>query len=86
MQNTTSPTGAATVAAETQNINNLPEWLRIKAACQRFGVSRSWLYVRIASGQIKSRCLRQRGAIKGIRLISRDSLALFIENATEGIA
>lgn len=76
--------GAVPVAAGTQNINNLPEWLRVPAACQRFGVSRSWLYERIGSGRIKSTCLRERGKVKGIRLISRDSLAAFIEASLGG--
>jgi Helix-turn-helix domain len=75
--------GAVPCAAET-SINNLPEWLRPKQACQRFGVSRSWLYERLSEGCIKSTCIRQRGAIKGIRLISRDSLAAFIEAGAEG--
>jgi len=82
--NTASSNGAVQVAAETQNINNLPEWLRVPAACQRFGVSRSWLYERIASGEIRSTALRKRGAVKGIRLISRDSMAAFIEASAEG--
>ena len=70
--------GAAQVAAET-TINNIPERLRPKDACQRFSVSRSWLYERLAEGQIKSTCIRRRGAVRGIRLISRDSLAEYIE-------
>ena len=70
--------GAAQVAAET-SINNLPEWLRPKDACLRFSISRSWLYERLAEGQIKSTCIRRRGAVRGVRLISRDSLAEFIE-------
>lgn len=70
--------------AETQNTNCSPEWLRIPAACQRFGIGRSWLYLRIASGEIKSASIRQRGAIRGIRLVSRDSLAAFIERQAAG--
>jgi hypothetical protein len=62
---------------------NTPEWLRVPAACQRFGVRRSWLYERISAGDIKSASLRKRGAIRGIRLVSRDSLADFIERSAE---
>ena len=79
MQKTTAlPVGAAHTA-EIQN--DPPEWLRPKAACKRFGVSRSWLYVHIKAGRIKSTAVRQRGSVKGIRLIRRDSLAAFIENS-----
>ena len=77
----TLKSGAVQVTAETQNINNLPEWLRPRDACKRFGVSRSWLYERMAEGRFKSTCLRQRGSVHGIRLISRDSLAAFIEES-----
>ena len=82
--------GAAHVAA----INNQlkpewlkPEWLRVPVAVRLFGVCRSSLYELIAAGRIKSTCLRKRGAVRGIRLISYDSLAAYIENAvTEGSA
>jgi hypothetical protein len=76
-------TGAVQATAENHN-NNSPEWLRIPAACQRFGVGRSWLYLRITNGEIKSASIRQRGAIRGIRLVSRDSLAAFIERQAAG--
>jgi hypothetical protein len=56
-----------------------PEWLRIPEAVRIFGIGRSTLYVLISEGKVKSRSLRRRGAIKGIRLISYDSLAAFIE-------
>jgi len=72
--------GAASIAVETRSTNELPEWLRVPAACRRFGISRSWLYGHISTGVIKSRCLRKRNATRGIRLVNRDSLAAFIEN------
>ena len=82
----TKPSSPATVAGGKHNTNHnsLPEWLRIPDACNKFSVGRSWLYEEIASGKIASRSLRKRGAIRGIRLISRDSLAAFIEGATSG--
>ncbi len=58
-----------------------PEWLRIPDAIRIFGICRSSLYELIAANKIKSTSLRKRGAIKGIRLISYDSLAAYIENA-----
>ena len=63
---TASPIGAVPCAAELQ-LNNLPEWLRPKDACKRFGVSLSWLYQRLAEDRFKSTSLRNRGAVKGIR-------------------
>lgn len=79
MQKNIALTVGAACAAEIQN--DPPEWLRPRAACKRFGVSRSWLYAHIKAGRIKSASVRQRGSVKGIRLISRDSLAAFIEGS-----
>jgi Helix-turn-helix domain len=45
-----------------------------------FGLSRSKLYELINDRKIKSFCLRERNKIKGIRLISFDSLSEFLEN------
>ena len=56
-----------------------PEWLRIEAAVNLFGISRSKLYELIAGRRIKSFCLRERNKLKGIRLISFDSLSQFLE-------
>jgi Helix-turn-helix domain len=57
-----------------------PEWLRVDAAVNLFGISRSKLYELIADRRIKSFCLRERNKVKGIRLISFDSLNAFLEN------
>jgi hypothetical protein len=73
--------GAAIHAAVHQSNSNLkPEWLRVPEAVRLFGISRSALYELIAEGKIKSTCLRKRGAIRGIRIISYDSLASFVEH------
>jgi hypothetical protein len=72
---------AVAQTAESQNADKQRDWLRVPAACQFFGVSRSWLYERIASGDIKTASLRRRGAIRGIRMVSRESLASLIEQA-----
>ena len=75
-------TGAATHAAISQfNNNQKPEWLRVPEAVRLFGISRSALYEMIATDAIKSMALRKRGAFRGIRLISYDSLAAYVENA-----
>jgi excisionase family DNA binding protein len=57
-----------------------PEWLRVDTAAKLFGISRSKLYELIADRRIKSFCLRERNKLKGIRLISFDSLSEFLES------
>jgi hypothetical protein len=63
-----------------------PEWLRIPDAVRVFGISRSSLYEMITAGSIKSTVLRKRGALRGIRILSFDSLAEYCERSakTEG--
>jgi len=58
-----------------------PEWLRIPDATRMSGIGRSSLYELIREGKIKSVCLRKRNGIRGIRLISADSLCSLIESA-----
>ncbi len=60
------------------------EWLSVKEAAQRFSLSRSAIYELIAEGAIKSAAIRKRGNLRGRRLISADSLRLFIERHAEG--
>jgi len=49
-----------------------------------FGLSRSWYYKAAASGEIKMLSVRQRNALRGVRLIVYDSVADFIRrSATE---
>lgn len=61
-----------------------PEWLRLPDAVKFSGLSRSILYQNFdyTGGKIVTRCIRQRNKIRGIRLVSVDSLRAFIE--TEG--
>ena len=59
--------------------NVKPEWVRVPEAVRLFGLSRSAVYDLITAGTIKSTALKKRGAIRGIRLVSFDSLAAFIE-------
>jgi hypothetical protein len=60
-------------------IHSKPEWVRIDEAVRRFGISRSRFYQLIAARRIKSFALRERGQIKGIRLLSYDSICEFLE-------
>lgn len=79
---TRPPEAADNLPALTQlSRNTKPEWLRVPEAVRIFGLSRSALYVLIAAGTIKSTALKKRGVLRGIRLISFDSLAAFIESS-----
>lgn len=80
--NRTNSIGAATHAAIHQSSQTLkPEWIRVPEAVRVFSLCRSSLYELIAAGKIKSTCLRKRGAVRGIRLISYDSLAAYVDQA-----
>lgn len=59
--------------------NPRPEWIRVSPITKLFGISRSIAYELMAAGQIKSSLIRKRGAVKGIRLISADSVREFLE-------
>ncbi len=72
--------------AGTATADRRPEWLRIPDAVRLFGIGRSSLYELINDRKIKSVSLRQRGSIRGIRLISADSLANYIEGLVEPTA
>ena len=67
-------------ATNWDHLPSRPEWLRIPDATRIFGVSRSQLYELISERKIRSFALRKRGRLKGIRLISYDSLSQFLEN------
>jgi hypothetical protein len=58
-----------------------PEWVRVPEAIRVSGLSRSSIYELIAAGKIKSFSNRQRGAVRGIRLISYDGLMAYLETA-----
>ena len=57
-----------------------PRWLRIPAAVKYSGLSRSRLYELFSEGRIRSICVKsQKSAQRGVRLIDRESIDLFIE-------
>ena len=82
--NATLPVPLATVTAEAVK----PEWLRLPAPgarCRFTGLSRSTLNELTIAGPanegtppVKSVVLRKRGALRGIRLISYDSLMTYL--------
>jgi hypothetical protein len=64
-----------------------PRWLRIPSAVKYSGLSRSRLYELFAKGQIKSICLKSHtGALRGVRLVDRESIDLFMESVQEVVS
>ena len=60
------------------NIQLFPEFLRISAAEDLFGIKKGKLYELMKTGKITYSEIRDRGALRGVRLISTDSLRSFI--------
>ena len=63
--------------------NTRPEWLRIPSAIKIFGISRTKLYELIGQRKIKSVSLRERGQIRGTRLLSYDSMMEYLDQLAE---
>jgi len=85
---TTIP-NAAKVTAESQSktsdSDRFPQdWLRIHEAVAYSRLSKPKLYDLINRGLIKSVSLRERGQIKGTRLLSYASLRAFLESRATG--
>jgi hypothetical protein len=51
-----------------------------------FGLSRGWYYKAAAAGEIKMIAVRQRGAMRGVRLVVFDSVVEFIRRSAEPVA
>ena len=72
-------------ASPTASSEALPrEWLRIKEACDYSRLSKPKLYDLLNRGLIRSVSLRERGQIKGTRLICFDSLRQFLNSRASG--
>ena len=87
MASSLKPTSALSSKSENPSTetNALPrEWLRIKEACEFSRVSKPKLYDLINRGLIKSVSLKERGQIKGTRLVSFDSLRDFLRSRMTG--
>lgn len=66
----------------SENNSDRAIWLRIPEAVRTRGIGRSTIYLLIREGKIKSRVVKaRRDNVRGIRLISADSLDAFIELA-----
>ena len=64
-----------------------PRWLRIPSAVKYSSLSRSRLYELLAKGRIRSICLRsRRDALRGVRLVDRESIDLFMESLQEVVS
>ncbi len=61
-----------------------PEWIRISEACRLASVTKPVLYQWINRGLVKNFSNRQRGQIKGARLVNLDSLRQFLESQASG--
>ncbi len=61
------------------------EWMRLpsKGRDPIFGLTRAFYYSLIERGEIRSACLRRRGALTGVRLINIESVRNYIERHTE---
>jgi len=74
----------ATAASESPSVHSQPEWMRVKEACAYSRVSKPKLYDLTNRGLIKSVSLRERGMVRGTRLVSSDSLRTFLESRASG--
>ena len=62
------------------------EFFRLPAPGKRdpyFGLSRGWYYKAAALGEIKMVAVRQRGALRGVRLVVYDSVCGYIRRAAQ---
>jgi hypothetical protein len=60
------------------------EFFRLPAPGKRdpfFGLSRGWYYKAHAAGEIRMVAVRQRGALRGVRLVAYDSVCAYIRRA-----
>lgn len=49
-----------------------------------FGLSRGWYYKAAACGEIKMVAIRNRGAVRGVRLVAYDSVMDYIRRSMSG--
>lgn len=71
----------ASTAATPQRV----EFFRLPAPGKRdphFGLSRGWYYKSAELGEIKMVSIRQRGALRGVRLVVYDSVCAYIHRAS----
>jgi hypothetical protein len=64
------------ITHDTQNAE--PEFLRPADVYSRYRIKRGMLHRLIESGKVRSICLRERGKVRGIRLVFADSLRAWL--------
>lgn len=65
-----------------------PEFFRLPPPGKRdpyFGLSRGWYYKAAAASEIKMVAVRQRGALRGVRLVVLDSVLAYINRSAEAV-
>ena len=73
-----------TLLSAVGSISPRVEFFRLPAPGKRdphFGLSRGWYYKAAALGEIKMISVRQRNALRGVRLVVYDSVADYIRRA-----
>jgi len=55
-------------------VNDEIEWARLPDIEKKFGLRRSKLYELISTGEVRSSCIRRKGAMTGVRLIDVESV------------
>jgi hypothetical protein len=69
------------LATQSGPVTLNPRWLRIPAAVKYSGLSRSMLYELLSAGKIRSISVKsQKWSQRGVRLIDRESIDLFMES------
>jgi hypothetical protein len=58
--------------------------MTVKTTRAKFGVGTTWIYERIKTGNLRSVVIRERGNVKGKRLINFDSMQALINKAEAG--
>lgn len=78
-ENTASEANSELEAAASRLPSVLePEFLRPADVHKRYGIKRGLLYRAMASGKVRSVVLRERGKVRGARLVFHDSLRSWI--------
>ena len=75
------------VSSSAQAVLPRIEFFRLPAPGKRdpyFGLSRGWYYKSAELGEIKMVSVRQRGALRGVRLVVYDSVCAYIRRSAGG--
>lgn len=79
---------AAFTPPENQPGQHHIEFFRLPQPGKRdpyFGLSRAWYYKAASLGEIRMVAVRQRGAVRGVRLVAYDSVADFIRRSAQSV-